>query len=247
MWRTGDPVAIPGDYQYRALTAGPAVQRFWHGCKLELLRRVACATARPAGRPWRALDVGCGSGVVADFLAEQGAVVDAVDSNEAAIRFAREQFPRGGLRFHLGQANAIDFPEGTFDLIVCMEVLEHLAADQGADLLRRLGRLLAPEGQLLVTTPNTLSPWPAVEFLMDAFHLSPPMQGRQHVTRFTRGRLARALAGAGLHVWRCGRFCGLAPFVAAVSWRLAEWSGRLEWSLGQPLGNLLYALAGKTP
>ena len=36
--RLGDSVPIPGDYQFRALHEGPAVQRFWHDTKLWLVR-----------------------------------------------------------------------------------------------------------------------------------------------------------------------------------------------------------------
>ncbi|HUT35639.1 MAG TPA: methyltransferase domain-containing protein [Planctomycetota bacterium] len=248
-WRRGEPstrlgpgpVAIPGDYQYRALTQGPAAQRFWHQRKLELVRTLA----RPrAGM--RALDVGCGSGVVAHFLAEQGAVVDAVDTNEEALRFARAQFAMADLRFHLGPANEMAFADESFDLIVCMELIEHLPARQVVDLLGLVRRLLRPEGVLLVTTPNYQSLWPAIEWLMDALRLSPPMRGRQHVTRFTAERLERVLRAAGLAVRRVGRFCGLAPFVSALSRPLAERLDAAEWQAGQPLGNLLYALAGNT-
>lgn len=241
-WRRGDPVAIPGSYQYDALVAGPAVQRFWHRRKLELVRALALPRAG-----MRALDVGCGSGVVADLLASQGADVDAVDTNEDAIRFARARFERSNLRFHVTAANEMAFAHGSFERIVCLEVIEHLPAAQAVALLRDLGRLLSPEGVLLVTTPNGASLWPAIERLMDAFRLSPPMCGEQHITRFTRGRLTHALEAAGLEVHRCGRFCGLAPFLAAASWRLAERLDTLEGRLGQPFGNLLYALAGKTP
>jgi 2-polyprenyl-3-methyl-5-hydroxy-6-metoxy-1,4-benzoquinol methylase len=233
-------VAIPGDYQFRALTQGFVVQRFWHDRKLDLVRRVLAP--EPGAR---ALDVGCGSGVVAHFLAERGASVDAVDCNEEAIRFARGQFARENLRFHLGLANELDFPPESFRHILCLEVVEHLAAGQAADLLASLRRLLAPEGRLLVTTPNYASPWPLIEFAMDRLRLSPRMQRAQHVTRFRLGRLRRVLGEAGLQVQRSGRFCGLAPFASVLSWRLAAWLDRLEWRLGQPLGCVLYAVAGR--
>ncbi|MCX6906456.1 MAG: methyltransferase domain-containing protein [Verrucomicrobia bacterium] len=241
-WRRGDTVTIPGNYQYRALTRGPAVQRFWHRRRIDLMMRLATPLSG-----LRALDIGCGSGVIADFLAQQGAIVDAVDTNEDAIRFAQAQFARDNLRFHLATANEMTFPDGSFHLIVCMEVIEHLANAQAADLFRSISRLLSAEGVLLVTTPNYASLWPTIEWLMDVFRLSPPMRGEQHVSRFTRTRLERALIAAGLKVRRVGRFCGMAPFVAALSWSLAERLDKLEWQTGQPLGNLVYALAQKAP
>ncbi len=233
---------IPGDYQYRALARGPQAQRFWHSRKLELLRALALPRAG-----MRALDAGCGSGVVADFLARRGATVDAVDPSPEAIAFATAQFGRDRLRFHVATAEEAPFPDGTLDLIVCMEVIEHMAVARAVELLRRLGRLLAPDGLLLVTTPNYAGLWPAVEWLLDAFRLAPPLRGQQHVARFTPDRLERALAAADLAIARSGRFCGLAPFVAPFSWPLAERLDAAEWRAGQPFGNLLFALARRRP
>jgi 2-polyprenyl-3-methyl-5-hydroxy-6-metoxy-1,4-benzoquinol methylase len=239
-WRTGDRVAIPGDYQYRALHEGPAIQRFWHARRLDLVQRVAMP--EPG---MRALDVGCGSAIVSDFLATQGADVDAVDANEDAVRFVREKLARENLRVHLGLANELDFPKGSFDLVVCMEVIEHMATDQAQALAGDLARLLAPGGRLLVTTPNSLSLWPLIERAMDLFHLAPRMLGEQHVASYTARRLGALLERAGLDVCRVGRFCGIAPFSACVSRRLADMLDRLEWWLHEPLGNLLFAVAGR--
>jgi 2-polyprenyl-3-methyl-5-hydroxy-6-metoxy-1,4-benzoquinol methylase len=182
---------------------------------------------------------------VSDFLAEHGADVDAVDANEDAVRFVRETLARENLRVHLGLANELDFPEGTFDLVVCMEVIEHMAMDQAQALVGDLARFLAPDGRLLVTTPNSLSLWPVIERAMDLFHLAPRMVGEQHVARYTARRLRALLERAGLHVHRVGRFCGMAPFSACVSRRLADMLDRLEWWVRQPLGNLIYAVAGR--
>jgi len=236
--RSGDSIPIPGDYQRRALHEGPAIQRCWHARKLDLVRRLAWPVTG-----LRALDIGCGSGVVADFLAQHGADVDAVDANEAAIDFVRENLERDGLRAHLGLANELDFPEGSFDLIVCMEVIEHMPVEQSVEMLTHAARLLAPGGRLLVTTPNARSLWPAIEWLMDRLRLAPRMAGEQHVASYTRRRLASVLERAGLDVLRTGRFCGLAPFSACLSRRLAEGLDRLEWAVYEPLGNLLYAVA----
>ncbi len=241
-WRKGDAVSISGNYHYRAFTEGFVVQRFWHRQKFTLIKKTA-----PPQPGARALDVGCGSGVVADFLAQQGAIVDAVDCNEEAIQFARRQFPRENLDFHLGFANEMTFPDGTFHHVYCMEVIEHMAAQQAADLLNHLRRLMTPDGRLLVTTPNYLSLWPVIEFAMDVFHLSPRMRGKQHVCKFHMGGLRRMLSDAGFEVQRCGRMSGVAPFTSVVSWALAEWLDSIEWRIGNPLGNILYAVAGKAP
>lgn len=57
--RTGDTIAIDGGYQYRALTEGYRVQRFWHYSKT-----LAIQEFLPPQSTDRIIDVGCGSGVI---------------------------------------------------------------------------------------------------------------------------------------------------------------------------------------
>jgi SAM-dependent methyltransferase len=235
--RTGDTIDIDGGYQHRALTEGFVVQRFWHSLKTVTIERVA-----PPEPGTTVLDLGCGSGVVADWLAQRAGAVDAVDANSRAIDYARRTFVRENLAFHLATADALPFPEGRFDRIYVLEFIEHLYASQLAALFARVRTLLAPRGTVFLTTPNYRSPWPLLEGAMDRLGLAPHMEGEQHVSRPTP-RLLRSLAAAsGFSVERQGRFAGAAPFVAAVSWRLAEALDRAEHRLGSPLGSLLYSL-----
>ena len=81
--RTGDTVQIARDYQHRARTSGFVVQRFWHAEKERVIRKFSAPRSGD-----RVLDVGCGSGVVANALAGMGAIVTGVDGNPDAIAFA---------------------------------------------------------------------------------------------------------------------------------------------------------------
>lgn len=235
--RTGDTIDIDGGYQHRALIEGFVVQRFWHRLKTITIERIA-----PPEPGMAVLDLGCGSGVVADWLAARARTVDAADANPQAIDYARRTFVRKNLSFHLATADALEFPEGRFDRIYVLEFIEHLYRGQLATLFARLRALLAPEGTLFLTTPNYLSPWPLLEGAMDRLGLAPHMDGEQHVSRPTP-RLLRSLADeSGFSVVRQGRFAGIAPFTAAVSWRLAEALDGAEYRFGCPFGSLLYAL-----
>jgi 2-polyprenyl-6-hydroxyphenyl methylase/3-demethylubiquinone-9 3-methyltransferase len=104
-----------------------------------------------AGR--RALDVGCGAGLLTEPLARMGAMatgLDAAPENIAAAKLHAE-----------GQGLAIDYRHGSvetlgegerFDLVCSMEVVEHVT--DPAAFVAGLARALAPGGLMLLSTPN---------------------------------------------------------------------------------------------
>lgn len=76
--------------------------------------------------PRSVLDAGCGEGIITDMLAREfpGAVVVGTDQSPEAIRLASARFKRSGLRFGLHGAEC--GPGARYDLITCLEVLEHV-------------------------------------------------------------------------------------------------------------------------
>ena len=112
-------------------------------------RRACRAAARAAlpGPARRALDVACGDGRNARWLAELGFAVDAVDVSDVAIAALREAAADRGLRV---DARVLDlerdaFPTGPYDVVVCMSYLQR-------DLFVPLARALAPGGIVLYET-----------------------------------------------------------------------------------------------
>jgi 2-polyprenyl-3-methyl-5-hydroxy-6-metoxy-1,4-benzoquinol methylase len=236
--RDGDAIAIPGDYQARALESPRAAQRFWHAAKIRLIDRVA--PARPASR---IADAGCGSGVIAAHLAARAAAVVGFDANPAAVAFANATYASDRLAFVLGPFERIA-AEGPFDQIYCLEVLEHLYEEQAVETLRVFARAAAPGAELFLTTPNARSAWPLIEWTLDRLALVPTLDEAQHLTLFTRTTLGRALAAAGWTVEEIGTFNGVAPFVAPLSERLARVVERVEFRARRVLPlNLLYCRA----
>ncbi|MCE5325134.1 MAG: methyltransferase domain-containing protein [Planctomycetaceae bacterium] len=238
--RIGDTTVIGGDYQHRALTHGPAVQRFWHYSK-----QLAVAKLLPPASGEFVLDVGCGSGVISHFLANQGPAVLGIDANEAAIEFARSHGQGDGARFLCGLVDEAFALERPADKIYCLEVIEHLYAGQGRQMLDVFAGLLAPGGQVLLTTPNYASAWPAIERTMDLLHLAPPMREHQHVTHYTPRRLRKLCTAAGFKVERLMTHCFIAPWAAALSWRLAERLAAAEFRYDLRLGSILVAVLRK--
>ena len=99
----------------------------------------------------KALDVGCGAGLLAEPLARLGADVTAIDPAEELIEAAKAHAAGQGLAIDY-RAAAVENVEGSFDLITAMEVIEHTA--DPAAFLRSLAARLAPGGLLILSTPN---------------------------------------------------------------------------------------------
>ena len=134
---TGERV-IPGEVD--ADLWNEHVARYWFAVRMTRGRRV--------------LDAGCGSGYGADVLAREAREVLGVDISGDAIDYARQHYRADNLRFERASCLRIPAPDGSFDLVVAFELIEHLA-DWRA-FLREVRRVLAPSGQFLVSTPNRL-------------------------------------------------------------------------------------------
>lgn len=116
----------------------------------EHLARYAFACRLARGK--RVLDVACGAGYGSAELARVAEQVTGLDVSEEAVEAARAAYAAPNLRFLTAPAQSVPLEDGAFDLIVAFEVIEHLA-DWPA-LLAEARRLLAPGGQLIVSTPN---------------------------------------------------------------------------------------------
>ncbi len=156
----------------------------------------------------RILDLGCGTGwKAAYFQREPSNSVIAVDRDARLLEFGRKTF--GVESLVEGDACALAFPSATFDWVLAVEVIEHLARPDL--LLREVHRVLRPGGKLLLTTPNRLQylrPWHPRWFyraMLRRMVLEP-----SHVREFTARELEQILP-PGLEVDRLhyrGTLCG---------------------------------------
>ena len=117
--------------------------------------RAAYIAERVALPGQRALDVGCGGGLLAEALCKAGARVTAIDLAPGMIEVARLHALEGALSidYRLTDAAALarEAPH-SFDLVTCMEMLEHVP--DPAAMMGTLAQLLQPQGTLFVSTLN---------------------------------------------------------------------------------------------
>ncbi len=112
--------------------------------------------------PGRALELGCGKGDDAVWLARQGWEVLAVDVSASALAIARANARAAGVaervrveRHDLGQ----DFPAGRFDLVSAMFLESPVEGFARPAILRRAARAVAPGGLLVSAAHGSRSPW----------------------------------------------------------------------------------------
>ena len=171
---------------------------YWLGGQndiVESLFRPALRAAPPGnGGPPRLLDLGCGAGFLLRRF-EDTAVGIGSDFSLEALAHARKA---GSRRVLSSDSTALPFRSGTFDGVVCLDVLEHIEDDRAA--LREIARVLRPGGVFLFAVPAFPALWRDHD----------EMYG--HFRRYRRHDFVARVRDAGLEVQDC-RFIKIAFFV----------------------------------
>ncbi|MCL4533991.1 MAG: class I SAM-dependent methyltransferase [Bacteroidetes bacterium] len=167
----------------------------------------------PAGR---VLDVGCGTGQLAGRLEERGYEVVGLDASLGMLEVLAERTPA---RAVAGLADALPFPTESFDLVVCVATLHHIAAaPRVAAAISEMCRVARRPGTIVIWDHNPLNPyWP---FLMRRV---PQDSGKERLVPLGEilGRLGCLRLGK-VEVRRMGFTPDFLPRAAMEVWRLLE-------------------------
>ncbi len=162
--------------------------------------------AHPAAK--NVLDVGCGGGILSEALARAGARVTGIDLAESALAAARAHRDAVGLSIQYCrstvEAMAGEMPGG-FDIIVCMELLEHVPDPRS--ILRACRQLAGPGGDIFLSTINRTWMSAFLVILMAEYVLNIVEKGTHRVHKFIPPRqLSRWAEAEGLLVLDCSGF-----------------------------------------
>jgi len=157
-------------------------EHWWYVGRRAVVFDAVSSLVRAEDRP-RVLDIGCGTGATLDHLQARG-VINAIGADVAADALALCRRP--GRTLVQADAAAPPFRDGTFDLILALDVIEHVGDDDGA--LAALRALLRSNGRLIIFTP-------AFRFLWSAHDVA-----SHHFRRYTRPELEQKLIRAGFAV-----------------------------------------------
>ncbi len=162
-------------------------RHWWFVARRRILDRVIAGMGLPAGA--HILEIGCGPGGNLAMLSGHGHL-QALETDRQARQMATDL----GICPVLSGAlpGPLPFPPASFDLVCLLDVLEHIEDHQAA--LLAVGRLLKPDGRVLVTVPAYAWLWSSHD---EAHH---------HKRRYTAATLGRVARAARLDPVRLGYF-----------------------------------------
>ena len=118
--------------------------------ELEQLHRYALALQLCAGKI--VLDIASGEGYGSYLMSTSAKAVFGVDISEEAIRHSQSKYTEKNLKFMVGTCSELPLKDGSVDLVVSFETIEH--HDQHEEMMLEISRVLTPDGVLLISSPD---------------------------------------------------------------------------------------------
>ena len=100
------------------------------------------------------VNIGCSTGIIDSFVAPHVRSLVGVDIDDAAISHANSTYSGPNLRFRVGDAMALDFPDASIDVVICSQVYEHVP--DPSRMMREIDRILRPGGVCYFAATNRL-------------------------------------------------------------------------------------------
>ncbi len=220
-------------HDFYALTKGNAAQRFWHRQKFNnVIKKVDFSK--------KVLDIGCGPGVFF-YLARDVKNGVGLDDSKVQLEFAKSL--NNDAKFIEGNASKLPFEDKTFDYVTAIELIEHMKEDEAKSMIKEAYRVLKDDGRLILTTPNYISLWPAIEYFWSI--MNPIDYSKEHINKQTFKKLTNALSENMFKVVDSYSFFIISPFTNFISEKLSAKLYRWETRILPRLGSIIIIEARK--
>ena len=133
-------------YEYEVMHA-LELRHWWFRGRRRLLINLLRGVAGAGSKPLRILDYGCGTGGNTSAYGSFGNVVG-IEPDSAAVRLAHQ---RGGARYCRSSGTDLPFRDGSFDVVLASDVLEHIEHDGKA--VSEISRVVRPGGWVILSVP----------------------------------------------------------------------------------------------
>ena len=147
------------------------------------------------------LDIGCGGGILAESMAERGAMVTGIDLSEKALGVARLHLLESGNKVDYQYRSAEELAKSSatrFDIVTCMEMLEHVP--EPASVVAACAALVKPGGHVFFSTINRNAKAYTLAIIGAEFILKMLPRGTHEYAKFIKpAELSRWAKSAGLH------------------------------------------------
>ncbi|HRA46808.1 MAG TPA: class I SAM-dependent methyltransferase [Thermomicrobiales bacterium] len=174
---------------------------WWFKWRFDMITEIV--EALPRNESFRLLDAGCGTGQMTKLLEKYGDAVG-LELAPEAIAFARK---RGVQNIVQGSITDPPFPAGSFDLVLSLDVIEHV--DNDVQILESLFEIVKPGGHLIVTVPAFQSLWSQHDEI------------NQHKRRYRVPQLRKMIENAGFQTTKV-TYCNTSLFVPVFATRKAK-------------------------
>lgn len=168
----------------------------------------------PADKKSKILEIGCGYGRYTQFITQTLGYQNTVgmDISEEQIEYAKKNYNLTNV-FQADALAYLESHEEKYDVVILMDVLEHLELDYAVRLLRKVNESLQQNGKLIIQVPNGLSPLKPI-FYSDV----------THVRAFSVNSMSQILRMAGFSQFKHAALPplvhGIKSFVQRVLWTL---------------------------
>lgn len=172
---------------------------WWYKARRKIIYNLIKQYRSGFGKDIKILDTGCGTGMLLKEMESFG-VCYGIDISQRAVDFCKN---RGIGNVQIADAANIPYSDNTFDVVVALDVIEHIKDDENA--LKEIYRALKPQGMAIIAVPAFMFLWGVTDVIS------------QHYRRYTLSELRKKIEDRHFSIIRSSYFnTFLFPFIALV-------------------------------